>query len=243
MQSTSADEVTDRGTPPRAIRLRHVTAACWTHPLVYSANGLAHACRSSRRRHRTHLRGAACRQQKASTAARIGDPRSCARPLLLAAGDRINVSVCDTGALRMPAIAGDFRAGTISTGRVSGGLLGHEGQMAETRFPLISAIWLVVLSQANLNPIDAIGASSGAAGAQVPERRKPVTRRIPVSTQDRVVKLYMLDRSSREIATELHIGRSTVLKILKMRGVELRPRGNPRRERALTHDRARRRGF
>jgi hypothetical protein len=143
MESTSADEVTDRGTPPRAIRLRHVTAACWTHPLVYSANGLAHACRSSRRRHRTHLRGAACRQQKASTAARIGGPRSSTRPLLLAAGDRINVSVCDTGASRMPAIAGDFRAGTISTGRVSGGPLGHERQMAETRFPLISAIWLV----------------------------------------------------------------------------------------------------
>lgn len=60
----------------------------------------------------------------------------------------------------------------------------------------------------------------------MPMRSTPFNRRIRISTQNRAVALYERGSSSREVAIELDIGRSTVLKILRMRAVDVRPRGN-----------------
>lgn len=45
--------------------------------------------------------------------------------------------------------------------------------------------------------------------------------------KDEVVELYTRGMSSRAVAEQVETGRTTVLEILKARGVELRPQGAP----------------
>ncbi len=53
--------------------------------------------------------------------------------------------------------------------------------------------------------------------------RRRITKRI----KDEVVELYTGGKSSRSVAEQVGIGRTTVLQVLKARGVDLRPRGAP----------------
>lgn len=53
----------------------------------------------------------------------------------------------------------------------------------------------------------------------------PKRRRITAQLRTAVVEAYESGRTSREVAEELNIGRSTVLKILKQAGATVRPQG------------------
>jgi DNA invertase Pin-like site-specific DNA recombinase len=79
--------------------------------------------------------------------------------------------------------------------------------------------FLVVLASAKTNTQTPRGTPSVRQTAK-PTRRKQRIRR---STQDAAVQLYIQGRSARDIATELHIGRTTVLDILRRNEVEMRP--------------------
>jgi DNA invertase Pin-like site-specific DNA recombinase len=54
-----------------------------------------------------------------------------------------------------------------------------------------------------------------------PQRRRRITAQLRVA----VVEAYESGETSRQVAEELELGRTTVLKILKAAGVKLRPQG------------------
>ena len=54
----------------------------------------------------------------------------------------------------------------------------------------------------------------------------PQRRRITTQLRADVVEAYKSGKTSREVAEELELGRTTVLKILKAAGVTVRPQGH-----------------
>ncbi len=77
---------------------------------------------------------------------------------------------------------------------------------------------LVVLTRLTLNTPVTLRPPSGRV-------RRPVSRRVTRRQRDRVVELYSGGMSSRAVAHSVGVGRTTVLQILRARGVELRPQG------------------
>lgn len=64
--------------------------------------------------------------------------------------------------------------------------------------------------------------TDGSSGFISPIRQR---RRITASLRDAVVVAYESGQTSRQVAEELELGRTTVLKILKAAGVMVRPQG------------------
>lgn len=83
---------------------------------------------------------------------------------------------------------------------------------------------MVVLTRTNLNTRFLREAPSARTVEPRPRRRHQA--RVRDATKDEVVRLYRSGMSTRAVADATGIGKTTVLKVLKDRGVELAPRGN-----------------
>ena len=89
--------------------------------------------------------------------------------------------------------------------------------------PLGLRLCVVVLAHLKTNPLEPFGESSV---RPVREMMARVSRpRITKATERRVVELYEAGRNSHEVAEECRASKSTVLRILKNHGVEVRPQG------------------
>jgi len=83
----------------------------------------------------------------------------------------------------------------------------------------------VVLAQLRINPRYALPApASRGIETTTMDRRRRITQML----RDEVVTRYEAGETSRELARECRIGRTTVLTILKQAGVKLRPQGQRR---------------
>lgn len=82
---------------------------------------------------------------------------------------------------------------------------------------------LVALSQLTINP----GVKSGprADRLRAPQPAMSAHRRITRSTKDQVVRLYERGIDSLNVAKQVGVAKSTVLRVLHERGVNVRPRG------------------
>jgi len=56
-------------------------------------------------------------------------------------------------------------------------------------------------------------------------RPRPLPKRITKKDRDRIVELYVGGKSFREVAEEIGVARSTAMRIVKMRGIKVRPWG------------------
>lgn len=96
---------------------------------------------------------------------------------------------------------------------------------------------LVVLTQMKSNTgarlPDPSGRSSGQALPRPPQRRRLTAR-----DRGNIVELYDSGESTRSIAIQMELGRTTVLNALKSEGVQLRPRGNYVGRRAAPADKS-----
>jgi len=81
-------------------------------------------------------------------------------------------------------------------------------------------IILVALAQFNLNP-----GKSASSLVRTPVERPIARTRITQRHRDQMVELYEGGMDSREVAAELGVAKSTVLRTLRARGVTVRPWG------------------
>ena len=86
---------------------------------------------------------------------------------------------------------------------------------------------VVLLAHVKINTVVTTDTASGRSDAQPtmlePRRTRMTNRRITA-----IVTAYEAGKSSKQIASEMHIAKSTVLKVLRSRGVEIRPPGRAR---------------
>lgn len=75
----------------------------------------------------------------------------------------------------------------------------------------------------SLTPIVEVTAVYSRRDAERPSPQPP--RRLSEAEKHRIIERYAAGASTSAIATELHIGKSTVNRVLKLSGVQLRPRG------------------
>lgn len=86
--------------------------------------------------------------------------------------------------------------------------------------PFGKTFFLVVLASLKLNiPV------TRPAPSTLPRVPVPVRRRVGQWDRDEIVRLYESGLSSRAVAQRVGIAKSSVLRILKEAGVEMRPRG------------------
>lgn len=79
---------------------------------------------------------------------------------------------------------------------------------------------MVVLAQVNLNTLDQVPAPSA---RSTPTR--PPQRRLRRADEAKICELYQQGMSSRRVAEEMGVAKSTVLRVLKAAKVEMRPWG------------------
>lgn len=80
---------------------------------------------------------------------------------------------------------------------------------------------VVVLAQANYNPLESAKTRPDQGLLHPITFRSRVTKRM----KSDVIELYTSGLSALDVAERLGLGKSTVLRVLKVEGVEVRPRG------------------
>jgi len=80
---------------------------------------------------------------------------------------------------------------------------------------------MVVLAQTNPNTLTPLVTPSARPTATRPSGK----RRLKQSEKNQIVQLYNSGMSTRAVASQLQVSKTTVLGVLKHRGVEVRPRG------------------
>lgn len=87
----------------------------------------------------------------------------------------------------------------------------------------LASIFFVVLADLKTNPLRLRLRTEASARM---ERITPQRKRITAADRRRIVDLYAKGMSTRQVGDEMSLAKSTVLRILKAEGVELRPQGN-----------------